>query len=213
MYKTIFFDLDGTLIDPKVGILTAVQYALAKYNIKEEFETLLPFIGPPLNKSFQKYYGFSEEKSMEAVGYYREYFLPKGMYESTLYKGIPELLTKLKTTNKTLFVVTSKPTYLAEKIVTYHKLDTFFDKIVGSKPDLSNAAKTMLVKEAISFLPNEEKDSFVMIGDREHDIIGAKANGIDSIGVLFGYGTLKEVTNAKPLYTAKTIKALEKCLV
>jgi phosphoglycolate phosphatase len=210
-YNIIFFDLDGTLIDPKIGILNAVQYALAKFKIKEDLKTLLPFIGPPLNKSFEKYYGFSEKKAMQAVMYYREYFLPRGLHESIVYKGIPELLEKLNKTKKALYIVTSKPTFMAEKVALHHKLDKYFKKIIGSKPDLSNAAKATLIKKALTL--NPEKQSVVMIGDREHDIIGARANKIDSIGVLYGYGTFEELTKIKPTNMVKSVAELEKYLL
>src|SRR5438105_64141 len=99
IYTHILFDLDGTLTDPKIGITKSVQYALAKYGIEEKAENLTAFIGPPLNINLQKYYGFSEEESMEVVSYFREYYSAKGMYESTVYKGIPGLLEKLKAGN------------------------------------------------------------------------------------------------------------------
>jgi len=212
-YKIIFFDLDGTLIDPKIGITKSVQYALNKFGIKEDTANLLPFIGPPLNKSFQKYYGFSEEESMEAVMYYREYLLPKGIRESIIYPEIQTLLEKLQKANKELFVVTSKPTFIAEEVIKYHDLENFFAKIVGCKSDLSNADKTSLIKEAMLLRPKENKKSFVMIGDREHDIIGAKNNAIDSIGVTYGYGSIDELTAINPTHLAESIEDLAKYLL
>jgi phosphoglycolate phosphatase len=212
-YKTIFFDLDGTLLDPRVGIIGGVQYALAKYTIQAEEKTLLPFIGPPLHESFQKYYGFDEKQSMEATMYYREYFIPKGMYQNTIYEGIYELLEKLKQANKNLYIVTSKPKFIADKVAAHYKLTPFFKAIIGAKADMSNASKKLLVKEALALQPDEQKDSFVMIGDREHDSIGAKANDIDSIGVLYGYGTLEEINNIQPTHVVKSITDLEKLLL
>src|SRR5437868_9618633 len=103
-YKIILFDLDGTLIDPKIGITKSVHYALQKFGINEDLEKLTPFIGPPLPQSLQKYYNFDEEKSMRGLKYYREYFSQKGIYENTLYQGIPELLSTLKQKNKRLYV-------------------------------------------------------------------------------------------------------------
>lgn len=212
-YQTIFFDLDGTLIDPKLGITKGVQYALDKFGITENIESLTHFIGPPLNKSFHKYYGFTEEQAMQGVRYYREYFTPVGLYESTRYQGIIELLTKLKETNKKLFVVTSKPTFLATEVVRFHKMDSFFEEVCGCLPDLSNADKTTLIKETLAVIPDVHKQSVVMIGDREHDIIGAKNNQIDSIGVLYGYGLQEEITNIKPTHMVNSIKELEKYLL
>ncbi len=212
-HKIILFDLDGTLIDPRVGKTKSSQYALKKFGIDEDLNNLLRFIGPPLNKSFQEYYGFSEEKSMEAVAYYREYYIPKGMYENTIYEGIPELLKKLKKAHKKLFVVTSQPTEFAEKILKHHNLETFFQQTVGCKMDLSNADKTSLVNETLLLLPKAQKEDFVMIGDREHDIIGAKVNGIDSIGVTYGFGSLDEITAINPTSIAESVEDLEKYLL
>lgn len=211
-YQIIFFDLDGTLIDPKTSITSSVQYALSKFNINEELETLIPFIGPPLNKSFQKFYNFNDKKSMQAVVYFREHLSKEGIHSISVYKGIIELLEKLKKKNKKLVIVTSKSTPSAIEVLEYVKLKEYFDAIIGCKLDLSNADKPSLVKEALSLFPERAKTSFVMVGDKEHDIIGAQANSIDSIGVLYGYGSNKEIEKSKPTYIAKTIDELTKLL-
>jgi phosphoglycolate phosphatase len=156
-YTTIFFDLDGTLIDPKIGITKAVQHALSKFNIHEDLESLIPFIGPPLDKSFQKYYGFSEEESMQAIIFYREYFIPTGMYESFVYNGIFDLLKKLKETNNTLFVVTSKPTWVAEKVIKHHKFDDYFEKIIGANLGFLMPINHHSLKKHLRFILNNRK--------------------------------------------------------
>lgn len=212
-YQSLFFDLDGTLIDPKKGITNAVQYALKQYGIHEDTDDLLHFIGPPLNKSFQKYYDFSEEKSMEAVVFYREYFLPQGYKESTLYDGITELLDKLNQSGFSLSVVTSKPTFMAEHVVKHHDLGKYFETIKGSKRDLSNVDKPTLIKETLALFQEKPRHSFVMIGDREHDIFGAQANNIDSIAVGYGYGSEEELKNSKPTYLVNSVADLEKLLL
>lgn len=212
-YKYIFFDLDGTLVDPKLGITKSVQFALDKFGITEDVNSLKHFIGPPLNKAFHKYYGFTEEQAMEAVGYYREYYAPIGLYESTRYRGITELLTKLKHADKKLYVVTSKPTFLAVEVVRFHKMAEFFEDVHGCLPDLSNADKTTLIKETLEMIDEQNKNSVVMIGDREHDIIGAKNNGVDSIGILYGYGSREEMTNIAPTRMVQSIEELEKYLL
>ncbi|HSA83300.1 MAG TPA: HAD hydrolase-like protein [Patescibacteria group bacterium] len=211
-YDIIFFDLDGTLIDPNLGITKGVQHALDKFGISESIENLKHFVGPPLHKSFHKYYGFPEKQALQAVEYYREYYIPIGMYEGTKYNGITELLTRLKNANKKVSIVTSKPNFLAKEIIRFHKMDSFFEEIKGCLPDLSNADKTTLIKEMLE-TRSEEKNSVVMIGDREFDIIGAKENGIDSIGVLYGYGSREEIINAAPTHVVQSVEELENYLV
>ncbi|HWY79351.1 MAG TPA: HAD hydrolase-like protein [Candidatus Sulfotelmatobacter sp.] len=211
-YQTICFDLDGTLIDPKFGITKSVQYALSKYGIHEELDKLLPFIGPPLHKSFEKYYNFNEQQALEAVKYYREYFSTKGIDEAILYNGVPELLKKLKTKNKTLFVVTSKLKIFAEVLLAKHKLKPYFEKVIGANPNNPYGDKGSLIQETLLLLPDKQKQSIIMVGDKEHDIIGANANGIDSIGVLYGFGSEEELRSRNPTYIAATIEEIEKYL-
>jgi phosphoglycolate phosphatase len=211
-YTTIFFDLDGTLIDPKDGITTSVQYALSKFGITAELDELIPFIGPPLSESFKKYYNFTDEQLQQAITHYREHFLANGVNEVELYEGVIELLKKLKSENKKLAVVSSKFMIAVQKIVKQNNLNMYFDHLIATKPDESNVHKPILIKEALELYPEQPKDSFVMIGDREHDIIGAQENGIDSIGVLYGYGTEEELEKIKPTHIAKTIEDLEKYL-
>jgi phosphoglycolate phosphatase len=211
-YQIFFFDLDGTLIDSKISITTSVQYALSQYNITVKTDDLIPFIGPPLDESFQKYYGFDEKKSMQAVSYFREYRSRKGLETLTIFKGIPELLKKLKEDKKILYIVTSKSTQDARVIAEYVGLDEYFNAIIGCKLDLTNADKPSLVNKALALLGNKSKESIVMIGDKEHDVLGAQANGIDSIAVLYGYGSEKEIKKSKPTHIVKTIEDLGKLL-
>lgn len=213
-YNIILFDLDGTLTDPKVGITKSVQYALKKLGIAEpNLDKLTPFIGPPLMESFTKIYNFNEEKAWQGVEYYRsEYFTKKGMLEDKLYEGIPELLEKLYQ-SKSLYVVTSKPTLFSEKIIRHFHLDKYFKKVIGPDLDVKNVSKKILIKSVVDMYPNEKKESFVMIGDREHDILGAQANGIDSVGVLYGYGSQEEIKNAEPTQIIKTVEDLENLLL
>jgi phosphoglycolate phosphatase len=212
-YAVVLFDLDGTVTNPIEGITKSVQYALAKFDIHEDTEALLPFVGPPLNKSFVKYYSFHETKAVQAVGYYREYFERRGIYENEVLDGMPELLQRLRDANKTLYVVTSKPTYYAEQIVRHFGLDKYFAKVIGSEMDLTNTEKATLVRIATNLHPDEDKRTFVMIGDREHDIIGAKENDIDSIGLTYGAGSREEIVNAGPTYVAHTVRELERLLM
>lgn len=214
MFTHILFDLDGTLTDPKIGITKSVQYALRKLGINEpDLDKLDPFIGPPLMDSFKKFYNFDERKAWQGVEYYRdEYFNKKGMFENTLYEGIPELLEKLYK-SKSLYVVTSKPTVFSEQIIQHFHLSKYFKKVVGPDLHIKNPSKEILIKSVLDVHENEKKENFVMIGDREHDIIGAQTNGIDSVGVLYGYGSREEIEHAKPTYIIKTVANLGDLLI
>lgn len=212
-YSTILFDLDGTLTDPKVGITKSVQYALSKLGIKEpDLERLTSFIGPPLNLSFQQKYHFSSAEAQQAVEYYREYFKAKGMYENVVYESIPWLLKSLKDESRNLVVATSKPTVFAQKILDHFGIGQFFDHVVGSNLDSTRSDKTEIIEYTMIQYSDLPKSDFIMIGDREHDIIGANSNGIDSIGVTYGYGSREELTQAKVTYIADVIDDLIKLL-
>ena len=204
----IFFDLDGTLTDPTVGITRSVRYALAKFGIEEPTENLTHFIGPPLHRSFMRCYAFDEPTAWQAVAYYREYFGVTGIYENVLFPGIPGLLSGLKASDRRLCVVTSKPTFYAGQIVRNFGLDGFFDAVIGAEMDMSNSEKAVLVRQAIEHYPEHDLRVAVMIGDREHDVLAAQANGIDSIGVTYGAGSRDELIAARPTRIVETIEEL-----
>ena len=203
MYKYLLFDLDGTLTDPALGITNSVIYALHKFDIEvSDRSALYKFIGPPLKESFKIYYGFSNEKSDLAVQYYREYFKKYGMFENKVYDGIQDLLLQLKSKGKSLIVATSKPEAFANKILQHFNLYDYFDFVAGATMNNSRNKKADIIQYALENCNISEKSSAVMIGDREHDIIGAKENGLDSIGVLFGYGTYDELKEAGATFIA-----------
>ena len=193
----ILFDLDGTLTDPAEGITKSVQYALKHFGIEEEdLEKLQPFIGPPLVESFMDFYGFSEEQAHEAVTYYREYFKPKGIFENEVYKGIPELLEELTQAGKTLILATSKPVVFAEQILEHFDLRQYFEFIGGSDIEQTRAKKSEILQYILEECQLVDLTELVMVGDRKHDIIGAKQFGIDTVGVLYGYGSEEELKEA-----------------
>ena len=213
MYKTVLFDLDGTITDPKTGITRSVQYALKRFDIIiDDIDKLEKFIGPPLKQSFTDFYSFTEEQASEAVNYYREYFSSKGIFENHVYEGIPELLAELLENNLTLAVATSKPTVYAEKIIRHFGLDRYFKKIIGSKLDNTMTDKKEIIAYAMSELNSNASDT-IMTGDRKHDIIGAKKNRIDSAGVLYGYGSYEEITGAGPDFIAEEVQDLSSILL
>lgn len=206
MYDTILFDLDGTLTDPGLGITNSVAYALKRYGIEvQDRKSLYSFIGPPLSDSFMKYYGFSEEKAMEAIGVYREYFRDKGLYENEVYEGIRELLEKIKDSGRKIVLATSKPEEFSVRILEHFDLMKYFDVVAGASMDEKRNKKGDVIKYAM------EKGGFtaekaIMIGDREHDVFGAKENGLPSIGVLYGYGSEDELRSAGADYIAKAVE-------
>ena len=207
MYDIILFDLDGTLTDPGIGITNSVAHALAHWNIEvSDRAELYKFIGPPLSDSFMRYYGFSEEDAIHAIAVYREYFSVKGLYENEVYPGIPELLESLKAQSKTVVLATSKPEKFAVEILRHFGLYNYFDIIAGASMDESRNKKADVIAYAISQMKNPDLSRMIMIGDREHDILGAKQIGIDSIGVLYGYGDRAEHEKAGATYIAEKVE-------
>ena len=206
MYSTIFFDLDGTLTDPGVGITNSVAYALKKWDIEVSERSLLyPFIGPPLSDSFQRYFGFSKEDSMKAIEYYREYFRDRGIFENEVYDGVHELLTALRTEGKKIVLATSKPEGFARTILKHFDLRKYFDFVAGASMDESRNKKGQVIAYALESLRITDKSTVVMVGDREHDVMGAKENSLDCIGVLFGYGSREELETAGATYVAEQV--------
>lgn len=213
-YQTIFFDLDGTLTDPGVGITKSVAYALDKMGISvADLQSLNKFIGPPLKESFMKFYGFNEVDANQCVAYYREYFKEKGIYENEIYDGVPELLQSLKMAGKVLAVATSKPTVFAEIIIKYFHIEAFFTHVVGSNLDGTRTDKSEVIQAALDLVGIEDPASVIMIGDREHDIIGAKKNHLDAIGVLYGYGSYEELSDAGAKDIVKDVAGLKRMLI
>lgn len=205
MFKYILFDLDGTLTDPGTGITNSIMYALEKMSAEPmSREELYKFIGPPLLDSFSKYCGMNESESKQALEYYREYFVPKGMYENEVYPGIPELLSGLKNAGKHVILATSKPEPFSVEILRHFGLDKYFDFIAGSTLDEKRTKKSEVISYIIDSMNISDICECIMIGDREHDILGAKQNGMRSIGVTFGYGSRKELESAGADYIADT---------
>ena len=208
-YEYILFDLDGTLTDPKLGITKSVAYALKSYGIEvEDLDSLLKFIGPPLKDSFVKYYGFSEEQGVEAVERYREYFKPYGIYENKVYDGVENMLAKLVKCGMKVILASSKPTVFANVILEHFNLKQYFTCVVGSELDGSRVKKGDVVAEALRQAGVTDKSVAVMVGDREHDIIGAKENEIDSVGVLYGYGDRTELETAGAGHVVESVEEL-----
>ena len=209
-YDAILFDLDGTLTDSSPGIINSIVYALDKYGITvEDTVKLRKFLGPPLHESFKEFYGFDEEKAMEAVLFYREYFSTEGLFENQVYNGIPDLLQKLNDNGKRVIAATSKPQKFTDRIMEHFDLAKYFEFTAGSNMDGTRSKKAEIIEYALNECKITNKSNVIMVGDRKHDIIGAKSVGIDSIGVEYGYGDYDELKNAGATYIVKTVEELE----
>lgn len=214
VYQLILFDLDGTLTDPKPGITRSVRYALQRMGVAApDLDALTCFIGPPLHHSFARYHGFDEAQTREAVAYYREYFAETGLYENMVYPGIPELLARLQGHERQLAVATSKPTVYARRILEHFALNGYFIQVAGSHLDLTRSDKAEVIAEALAAHNDVERAAVVMVGDREHDILGARANWIDAIGVTYGYGSLEELRQAGATGIAASVDELAAMLI
>jgi len=212
-YDVILFDLDGTLTDSSPGIINSIIHALKKYNIEVKDKTQLrKFLGPPLHESFAEFYGFDAEKAMEAVSFYREYFSTKGLLENDVYDEITDMLCELADKGKRLILATSKPQPFTDRIMQHFDLAKYFECIAGLNMDGTRSKKAEVIAYALNKCNITDKSKAVMIGDREHDIIGASAVGIDSIGVEYGYGDYAELNNAGASYIVKTVSELKNLL-
>jgi len=191
---TVLFDLDGTLTDPKPGITRCIQYALSKLGYKPPDANELRWcIGPPLKSSFSQLLETSDDTLLEeAISLYRSRFSTIGLFENSLYPLIPETLKTIRAAGYQTFVATSKPQIYATRIIEYFDLAPFFDGVYGSELDGNRSVKGDL----ISYIIERESlsaSTVVMVGDRLHDIIGAKKNNIAAIGVTYGYGSREEL--------------------
>lgn len=211
--QLILFDLDGTLTDPKEGITRSFQYALEKLGYREDdLEELTKVIGPPLWDSFQDFYGMTWEQANQGVQFYRERYRKQGLFENKLIPGIPELLIDLKLAGKKLAVATSKPTVYSITILEHFGIDQPFDEIIGSNLDGTRINKDEIIRHVLSLF-DVTPDQAVMIGDRKHDILGAKANQMESIGVLFGYGSTEEFQQSGADRIVATVDELRQLLL
>lgn len=204
MFDNILFDLDGTLTDPFDGITDSVVYALDKFGIAvNDRKELAAFIGPPLFESFSRFYGLSDDDAVRAVAFYREYYADKGIYENVVYDGVVPLLCELKTRGKRLFVATSKPEAFSVRIIEHYGLAQYFDFIAGATFDKTRIEKADVIKYALESMRLDPSVS-LMVGDRKHDVIGAKRHGLKSVGVLYGYGDRAELEKAGADYIVRT---------
>ena len=197
MRDIIFFDLDGTLTDPALGITNSILHALEKMERDlPPRESLYRFIGPPLVPAFQEFLGMTEEEANRALTLYREYFSVTGLFENTPYDGVENALAQLKNAGCTLVLATSKPEKFAVRILEHFGLAQYFTKICGASMDEKRNTKDAVIGYALDQLGNPDISRVVMVGDRHHDVQGAAVFGIPTLGVLWGYGSRDELNDA-----------------
>ena len=212
MKTHILFDLDGTLTDPFEGITNSILYALHKMGIAEQDRhKLTAFIGPPLLESFQTYYGLSPEQARRAVALYREYYARTGIFENAPYPGIFEALGALKSDGCALYVATSKPEPFAERIIEKFGFSPLLEGVAGATLDETRTQKAEVIAYALSRFHIPKADA-LMAGDRRHDVLGAKENGIPCVGVLYGFGSREELLQAGAVRLAAAPQELPACL-
>lgn len=213
-YDVIIFDLDGTLSNSKEGITKSVQYALEKVGISEsDLNKLEHFIGPPLKDELMKTYDMTEEAAMQSVADYRERYTPIGLYETESYPGTEYMLQKLKTKGKYIAMATSKPQEMAEEVLRYLKIDGYFDCVMGAELRGPRQSKQSVLEALFEKLPIKDKNKYIMIGDTCFDVDGAKAVGVETIGVSFGFGDTNEMKEHGAIAIVDTMEELTELLV
>ncbi|MCY0882164.1 MAG: HAD hydrolase-like protein, partial [Firmicutes bacterium] len=208
-YSWVFWDLDGTLTDPREGIVNSVAYALSKMGRDVPAPSILnAFIGPPLLESFTTLTQMNEAEAYEAIRLYRERFSTQGLYENALLPGIPDLLKALKEDGRKLAVATNKSTPFAHAILDHFHLTPYFSYISSVPLDQLTMTKKHVIDHALQFFHPDALDRVLMIGDHRHDICSARQCGIHSCAVLYGYGNHDELMACRPNFTAQTVNDL-----
>jgi len=214
-WKTVLFDLDGTLSESGQGVATGVLHALAAFDLPApSADELRKYLGPPLWVSFDEYAGLKGADIERAVQIYREYYHDKGRFENAVYPGIPEMLDALVDSGVRIAVATSKVDHSAVSILEHFELEKYFEVISGSDElGVSRGTKALVIAHALSELKVQDNQGIVMIGDREHDIHGAKEHGLESIGVLWGYGDEVELSTAGAGHIVASVSELHGLLI
>jgi phosphoglycolate phosphatase len=214
-FQVVLFDLDGTLTDSGPGILNCLEYALDAQGIPyPDRETMRTYLGPPLAVTFREHFGMTDSQITAAIEKYRERYHDIGLFENSVYPGIPELLAELKASNIRMVTATSKPEYSATRILQHFELDQYFEFIGAAALDGSRDSKSLVIGHTLESVGiNPDSFSMIMIGDRHHDVHGAKEHGIDTIGVLWGYGDAAELETAGVVDLAADPGALGRLLL
>ena len=194
--QAVLFDLGGTIIDSAPGIIRSAQYALRHFGREMDEISLRPFIGPPLKECFTEVCGLPEGDAEQAVLYYRERYGTVGKFECSLYPGVEQLLRELWEAGKTVLLATSKPEQFAREILEHFNIARYFHRIGGATFDHTRESKEAVIEYVLDYGGGIGSETAVMVGDRKFDIAGAKAFGMASLGVLYGFGSREELEKA-----------------
>lgn len=209
----LFFDLDGTLTDPAEGICGCIRYALEKdgRSVGPQ-ESYFPWIGPPLEYSFREFAEASEADIPRLVSFYRERFSTIGLFENKVYPGIPEMLAALRAGGAHMAIATGKPTVFTERILAHFDLRQYFDCVFGTTLGAEPESKAEVIARGMEHMGVKDPGRCVMIGDRKHDVMGARERGMECIGVLHGYGGREELEAAGAGYIVENVSDLQRLL-
>ena len=202
-FDTLLFDLDGTLTDSTEGIVRCLEYALERmgFDIPEDTNK---FLGPPLYRSFAEFCGMNEEQVNEAVRIFRERYSTVGLFENRVYEGVPEMLKRLRDGGKRIMVATSKPEVYAVRIFDRFGLSQFFEIVGGANINGTRNDKDEVIEYVLGKAGISDRSSVLMIGDRRQDVIGAHKTGLKCMGILWGFGSIEELTEAGADFIAET---------
>jgi phosphoglycolate phosphatase len=197
MASLVLFDLDGTLTDSGPGIVEGLRYALDAMGIEHPDDaTIRTFLGPPLMVTFREHFAMDDDQIERGIALYREHYNDTGLFNNIVFDGIPELLASLTSAGHTLATATSKPTETATRILEHFDLAQYFTFIGGATMDSSRSHKSDVIAHTLESVNASRFTARNMIGDRAHDVIGARAHGIETIGVTWGYGSVAELRDA-----------------
>lgn len=208
-YSCVLFDLDGTLSDPKEGIFRCFRLGLHSVGLDEpDDERLRAVIGPPLYDSYTRFYGLTPEQAQTAIAAYRADYAVLGYRQNRLYKGVLPMLQTLHQAGFFVMMATSKPEAPTMDIIRHFGIESYFDFVAAASMDLSRSEKSKIIEYALQNTPDISKEQMVMVGDRQYDLLGAQAHGLDGIGVLYGYGSHAELSACPHVFLASTPQEL-----
>jgi phosphoglycolate phosphatase len=213
-YDFLLFDMDGMLVDTREGILKCAAHALSAFGIEvEDLSSLTKFVGPPLSYSFTEFYGLSPEAAKKAVAIYRERYSAKGQYECYVFDGVPEMLQALLKKGYRLCIATSKLESYAKAMLDRLGIGCYFEQVIGATPDEAISTKDEVIEASLVRMGITDRQRALMIGDRKHDVLGAKKCGLDSFGVYMGCAEESEHEAAGATYIANSIQSLQDALL